>query len=285
MSLKVIFSYIVWDMDPRIFPSIDFLRWYGLLWALGVLSAFQVMQFIYRKENKNVEEVDTLALYLVLGAVLGARLGHIFFYDAIYYWSHPLELLPFRFSPEFEYTGITGLASHGGVLGAILALYFYNRKYKKNFIWLIDRIMIVGVLLGSFIRFGNLMNSEMIGIETSVSWAFVFTQKDFIPRHPAQLYEALSYLFIFTLLFVLWKSNKLKEKNGFLIGLGLILIFSFRFGIEFLKIDQVPFEEFLPLNMGQLLSIPLILTGIVFMMLSLKGKFKQVWSTSNEHIL
>ena len=133
---------------------------------------------------------------------------------------------------------------------------------------MLDRLIIAGALLGSFIRFGNLMNSEMIGIETNVNWAFIFTKIDLLPRHPAQLYESICYLLTFFILFAVWRTQRFNETKGFLFGLGIVLIFTQRFFIEFLKIDQVPFEQNLPLNMGQLLSLPFILIGIAFLILS-----------------
>ncbi|UZR99219.1 prolipoprotein diacylglyceryl transferase [Chondrinema litorale] len=269
-------SYIIWNVDPRIFPSIDILRWYGLMWSLGMFAAFKVMTYIYRKEQQYVKETDQLLVYLAIGAILGARLGHIFFYDFSYYWQHPIELLPFRFSPEFEFTGISGLASHGGIIGAFLALLLFTHKYKRSYLWLLDRLIIAGALLGCFIRFGNLMNSEIIGIETNVKWAFIFTKIDMLPRHPAQLYESIFYLFTFILLFTVWYSRKFYKNNGFLFGLGILLIFAQRFFIEFFKVDQVPFEKYLPLNMGQLLSVPFILIGLASLILSIRLSKKNV---------
>src|SRR5690606_13588773 len=131
--------------------------------------------------------------------------GHILFYDPIFYLDNPMELLPFRIEPTFEFTGILGLASHGGVLGALFALFLYSKKHKKNYLWSLDRLTIAGSLLGAFIRLGNLMNSEIIGIPAQVPWAFVFIRVDQVPRHPAQLYEAVCYLIIFSILYLLWR--------------------------------------------------------------------------------
>ena len=190
-------TYIVWDIDPRIFPSFDMLRWYGLLWALGLVLGYQVMSRIYKKEGRTIEQLDRLAVYVIIGAIVGARLGHVLFYDFEYYSQHPIEVLPIKLEPHFQFTGLTGLASHGGVFGVLLALYFYTRKYKEDYVWLLDRLMISGAVLGGCIRLGNLMNSEIIGIMTNVPWAFIFKSVDDFPRHPAQLYEALFYFMIF----------------------------------------------------------------------------------------
>ena len=262
-------SYIIWDIDPGIF-GLTYLRWYGLSWAMGMLLAYQVMLKMYKREGHSQTDLDKLTMYVVLGVVIGARLGHILFYDPIYYLHHPIEILPFRLEPTFEYTGLTGLASHGGVLGALLALYLYCKKHKKDFLWTLDRLTIAGSLLGGFIRLGNLMNSEIVGIPTQVPWAFVFMRIDQVPRHPAQLYEAVFYLTIFLILILLWKSGKVQSQKGFLFGLGFSFIFAQRFLMEFLKENQVAFEENLQLNMGQILSLPLIMIGILIMVWSFK---------------
>lgn len=263
-------SYIIWDIDPRIFPGLEFLRWYGFCWAIGMILGYQVMRKIYKHENLSQSDVDKLTAYVVLGAILGARFGHILFYDPVYYLNNPIEILPIRIEPTFQFTGLTGLASHGGVLGALFALYLYSKKYKKDYLWTLDRLTIAGSLLGGFIRLGNLMNSEIIGIPAQVPWAFVFTRIDQVPRHPAQLYEALFYLAIFSILFLLWKSGKVRNSKGFLFGLGLSLIFAQRFLMELFKENQVAFEENLLLNMGQILSLPLIIIGILIMAWSYK---------------
>lgn len=263
-------SYIIWEIAPEIFNGLEFFRWYGVCWLLGLLAGYQILYSIYKSENIPPSELDNLTTYVVLGAILGARLGHILFYDPIYYWKNPIEILPFRIEPGFEFTGLAGLASHGGILGALFALYLYDRKYRKGYLWLLDRITIAGAALGGFIRLGNLMNSEIIGIPSSLPWAFIFARIDQTPRHPAQLYEAIFYLGISIALYFLWKSKKFHECNGIICGLGITLIFAQRFLIEFLKENQVPFESNMALNMGQTLSIPLIIGGVALMILSLK---------------
>jgi len=266
-------SYIIWDVDPRIFPELEFLRWYGVCWMLGVLLGYRIIFNIYRSEGIPTIELDKLATYAMLGGIIGARLGHILFYDPVYYLHNPIEILPIKIKPTFQFTGLAGLASHGGVLGALIALCFYNRKFKKDYLWLLDRLMIAGAALGGFIRIGNLMNSEMIGTPSELPWAFIFTRVDPIPRHPSQLYEAIFYFTASLSLYLVWKSRMFHQKNGVLFGLGIILIFAQRFVIEFLKENQVPFEEGLTLNMGQALSIPLVLAGVWIMIRSLKRSF------------
>jgi prolipoprotein diacylglyceryl transferase len=264
-------SYIVWDISPEIFEGLTFFRWYGVCWLLGMLLAYRILLHVYRTEDIPLLELDNLTIYLVFGVILGARFGHILFYDTIYYWNNPIEILPFRIKPSFEFTGLVGLASHGGFLGALIALYFYNRKFKKGYLWLLDRITIAGAALGGFIRLGNLMNSEIIGIPSNLPWAFIFTRVDQNPRHPAQLYEALFYLGFSIALYFIWKSKKFYDRNGFISALGITLVFVQRFLIEFLKENQVSFEDDLALNMGQTLSIPVVLAGIALMIWSLKN--------------
>lgn len=266
-------SYIIWDIDPRIFAGLEFLRWYGLFWVIGMTLGYLVMLKIYKHEGLSLHGLDKLTTYIVLGAIIGARFGHILFYDPAYYLNNPIEVLPIRIEPTFQFTGLAGLASHGGVLGALLALYLYSKKYQKDFLSTLDRLTIAGSLLGGFIRLGNLMNSEIIGIPTQVPWAFVFVRIDQIPRHPTQLYEALFYLAIASTLFLLWKSERVYNHNGFLFGLGFSLIFTQRFLVEFLKENQVAFEENLRLNMGQTLSLPLILIGILIMVWRFKRPY------------
>jgi phosphatidylglycerol:prolipoprotein diacylglycerol transferase len=263
-------AYIHWDINPEIFEGIVFFRWYGVGWLLGMLLGYKIMLKVYKAEGIPPFELDKLTTYVVLGTILGARFGHIIFYDPIYYWNNPIEILPFKINPTFEFTGLAGLASHGGILGALLALYLYNRKSEKSYLWLLDRMTIAGAAFGGPIRLGNLMNSEIIGTPSNLPWAFIFTRVDQIPRHPAQLYEAIFYLGISIALYFIWKSKKFYERNGFICGLGITLIFAQRFLMEFLKENQVSFEDNLLLNMGQTLSIPLILCGMALMIWSLR---------------
>ena len=264
-------TQITWDVSPEVFDGFAFLRWYGLCWVVGMLLAYKIMLNIYKSEDTSVHELDNLTMYLVLGILIGARLGHIIFYDPIHYWNNPIEILPFKINPTFEFTGLAGLASHGGILGALFALYLFTRKFKKNYLRLLDRVAIAGAALGCFIRLGNLMNSEIIGIPSNLPWAFVFTRIDLVPRHPAQLYEAIFYLGITVMLYLVWRSKKFNERYGFISGLGIASIFTQRFLIEFLKENQVSFEQNLILNMGQVLSIPLVLAGIGLMIWSWKS--------------
>ncbi|WP_411971483.1 prolipoprotein diacylglyceryl transferase [Sphingobacterium sp. Lzh-3] len=255
MVNNLILTYINWNIDSDIFviPIIEHpIRWYGLFWLLGIVLCYKVLGSLFKKEGRSTEFLDQLTIYIVLGTVIGARLGHVLFYDPSYYLDHPLKIMAI-------WEG--GLASHGGGIGILIAIYLFAKKQGLPFLWVADRIALVVPLAGACIRLGNLMNSEMIGTASNLPWAFVFSRIDTIPRHPAQLYEALFCLLLFVLLYRLWKDKKLRRNNGNYFALLLVLLFSFRFLDEFLKINQEHFEDSLFINMGQLLSIPFIIIG------------------------
>ena len=262
MQSLSLLAYVIWHPEPRVFPFFEIPRWYGVLFATGIFLSYQIMAYIYEKEERSLKELDTLAAYILVAAIIGMRLGHILFYEPLYYLQHPIEILPVQLEPEFHFAGLAGLASHGGVIGILISIYLYSKKKEVPYLWILDRIAIVGALAGCFIRLGNLMNSEIIGIPASVPWAFIFTRVDEIPRHPAQLYEAIYCLLLFFFLFYLWKTKRQKMPEGMFTGLFLIILFSLRFLDEFFKIDQVAFENTLPINMGQILSVPFIILGI-----------------------
>ena len=267
-------SYIVWNPDPLIF-DLDFygLRWYSLLFALGFVFSYLILRGYFKKAGLQEEMLEKLTVYVVLATIIGARLGHCLFYDWDYYSDHIAEIfLPVRFEPEFHFTGFQGLASHGGIFGIVVAVILYSRKYKINSLWIFDRLSLVGALAGACIRFGNLMNSEIVGKPADVPWAFVFVQVDSVPRHPGQLYEALSYLLIFVILYFLTKKSS--REPGFIFGVFFVLLFTARFFIEFFKADQSDFEAGMILNMGQLLSIPFIIFGLIMIYLK-RGKAQE----------
>lgn len=366
-------SYIIWNGSPEIFSidSLGFgLRWYGLLFALGFLISQQVLYYIYGQEGKPEKDVDTLTIYMVVATILGARLGHVIFYQPEMFVEAPLSiLLPFEFSP-FKVTGFTGLASHGGAIGILFALWLYSRKKKpgQNYIQVLDRIVIVVALTGALIRLGNFFNSEIVGLPSNnpLSVVFVnrvtegiknskgnnnpteaikvekdkslpegangrvpiniyvifkkgisqneaasFLERDVkhylsyydefidepgmnpltykmdvdsngnmaakvstfgIARHPAQLYESISCVILFIILFLMWKKDKANLPPGRIFGVFMIVLWSLRFAYEFLKENQVSFEDKLPLNMGQILSIPLIIVGIVILIWSYRNQ-------------
>jgi phosphatidylglycerol:prolipoprotein diacylglycerol transferase len=260
---------IPWDVNPEIFRIGPVaIRWYGLLFASSFLFGYIIMNRIFKNENLPQSVLDRLTVYMAIGTVVGARLGHVLFYEPQYYLSHPLEILKI-------YKG--GLASHGAAIGILIAIWIFARQQKKDYTWVIDRIAIVVALSGFFIRMGNLMNSEIYGVETTLPWGFVFLQKgETVPKHPTQIYEALVYLGIFILLYRIYWKNKGEHIQGLLISLTLILIFTARFFIEFLKEDQVAFESGMKLNMGQLLSIPFVIAGFVWLYFCLKQKKRAV---------
>ncbi|MCH2215832.1 MAG: prolipoprotein diacylglyceryl transferase [Flavobacteriales bacterium] len=252
---------IHWDIDPTAFtiPFIDWpVRWYGILFVLGLIVSEYVLFYIFEQEGKTKKNVEDLAVYVVIGTIVGARLGHVFFYDAMDYLRNPLDILK-------VWEG--GLASHGGAIGILTAIYLYCRKYKFEFLWIMDRLVIVVCFTGACIRTGNLMNSEILGTITDLPWGFVFENAypEFLaqdPRHPAQLYEAVYCIFLMGLTYWLWKEKRTQLQNGFIFGIFMVVLFTLRFLDEFLKINQEAFENDLPLNMGQLLSIPFVIAGL-----------------------
>ena len=371
-AFMALLSFIIWNGSPEIFTIGSFeLRWYGLLFALGFLISQQVLYYIYRQEGKPEADVDTLTIYMVVATIVGARLGHVIFYQPEIIWEEPLSIfLPFQFDP-FRFTGLQGLASHGGAIGILTAIWLYSRKKKpgQNFFQVVDRIVILVALTGALIRLGNFYNSEIIGLPTDAAVGVVFanplpqtleehydprgivkeiefrkleaavpdslpgrvplaayvffekgvkeqeartmveytindllsnrlyeffdegsrpldyqmtTQQDGslaarintigIARHPAQLYESISCVFLFILLFWIWRRYKENLPTGRLFGIFLIVCFGLRFVYEFLKENQVAFEEGLPLNMGQILSIPLVIAGVFVLVNSYRRK-------------
>ena len=222
------------------------------------------MKWVYREEGKDENELENLFIYIVVGIVVGARLGHCIFYDPVYYLANPMKIIA-------VWEG--GLASHGGGAGVILALWLYARKYKLDFLWLIDRIAIPTALFGFFVRMGNLMNSEILGKPTEVPWAIIFSRVDSLPRHPAQLYESFSYMIIFLFLtYIYLKRKNLVDKKGFLFGVFLTLIFSVRFGVEFIKEKQAAYAHSINLTTGQELSIPFLIIGVALIIWSVRKK-------------
>lgn len=256
---------MIWDISPEIFASGPIVvRWYGVLFALAFLLGFQIEKKIFEFEGVDQKFLEQLLVYMVVGTTVGARLGHCLIYEPEIYLANPLRMLKI-------WEG--GLASHGGILGNIIALYLFVKKYKvPSYLWLLDRIAIPGALAACFIRLGNLFNSEIIGHPTKVPWAVTFTRVDNLPRHPTQVYEAICYFFVFGILLFCYRNIKLRTAPGFLTGVLFVLIFVARFIIEFFKEVQVDFERGLPLDLGQLLSIPLIIAGVVLIKMSFRNK-------------
>jgi phosphatidylglycerol---prolipoprotein diacylglyceryl transferase len=246
-------SYISWNVDPEIINLFGIsLRYYGILFVGGIILCINILYWIYKKENISLDKLEKLSIFGLIGIFAGARLGHCLFYEPSYYLSHPLEMiLPIQPATNggYKFSGYQGLASHGGTLGLIIALMIYSLRTKESIIKTIDIIAIVAPLEACLIRLANLMNSEIIGIPTDVPWAFIFAREDNLPRHPAQLYEAIAYLLIFILILYLYITKRGKLQNGFFFGLVITLIFTARFFIEFLKEKQVLFEEQMKLDM------------------------------------
>ena len=267
------FLQIVWEPASdgiRLFRDFK-IHYYSLMWMIAFIFGLQIMKKIYKNEGESESKMDSLFMHSVLGIMIGARLGHVIFYQSELFREDFFSVfLPFKFSGGFEFTGFRGLASHGAAIGMIISMYIYNKKIlKKSVLWILDRVVIPCALGAIFIRIGNFFNSEMIGKPASedLPWAIIFKDMDSIPRHPGQLYEAFGYIFVFLILFLLyWKTNK-RQQEGFLFGLFLLLLMAVRVFVEQFKIAQVDGREdwILGLNTGQVLSIPFILIGLYFM--------------------
>lgn len=374
-------SYLIWNGSPEIFSIGYFtLRWYGLLFALGFLVSQQILYYMYRQEGKPEKDVDTLTIYMIVATIIGARMGHVIFYQPELFWENPLSIiLPFEFSP-FRFTGFQGLASHGGAFGILFALWLYSRKKKpgQNYLQVLDRIVILVCITGCFIRLGNFFNSEILGKPSNNPLSVVFINRvteaiernqatspvssfeikrapieegpngrvplnlfllfkpetsemaaanyinndlkyfliqlsgsadqpvvdqpitsqmvyqitetsdktlgarvriNAIARHPAQLYESISCFLLFAALLWYWSKHKINLPEGRIFGIFMIVLWGLRFAYEFLKENQESFENNLPLNMGQILSIPLVLVGVYILIRSFSVK-----QESSEHV-
>lgn len=374
-------SYLIWNGSPEIFSLGPFtLRWYGLLFALGFLVSQQILYYMHRQEGKPEKDVDTLTIYMIIATIIGARMGHVIFYQPELFWQNPLSIiLPFEFSP-FRFTGFQGLASHGGAFGILFALWLYSRKKKpgQNYLQVLDRIVILVCITGSFIRLGNFFNSEILGKPSNNPLSIVFFNRvsealhkessevafykvkkaeaademvegrvpldliisfksgvdrvavdnfiagqlrtylmqlsdyvdqpmtgriDYqvteasdktlgarvriigIARHPAQLYESISCLLLFLFLFWYWSRYKINLPEGRIFGIFMIVLWGLRFVYEFLKINQESFEDKLPINMGQILSIPLVLVGVYILIRSYSDSAKsKIETPENEAV-
>lgn len=265
-------NYIVWDPNIIAFHVGHFgVRWYSICWLIGLVLAFFIVKRLYKEQKIKDEYFDPLFIYCFVGILVGCRLGHCLFYQPDYFlssWDHVVEMvLPIHHMADgsWKYVGYEGLASHGGTLGLMIALYFYYRKTHVNLWVVLDDIAIATPTTACFIRLGNLMNSEIIGKVTDVPWAFIFEQVDQYPRHPGQLYEAIAYAIFFFVGWYIYRKKPQKVGTGFFFGLCLFLIFAARFFIEFTKDIQEPFEAGMALNMGQILSIPFVILGLACM--------------------
>jgi phosphatidylglycerol---prolipoprotein diacylglyceryl transferase len=293
--------HFIWNPSEGIDLGFFVIRYYSLMFVIAFGLGWYIMKKIFERENEPVEKLDSLFIWTVLSTLLGARLGHVLFYDWEYYRNHLSEiLLPFRFEPSFEFTGFQGLASHGAAIAIILSMYFFSKKVmQKPLLWVLDRVVIPVASGAVFVRIGNFFNSEIVGNTTSHQFgvrfvrdqfsardAVTFTQKSSVKeayhalctdpnyssllaqvptKHPAQLYEAVCYVFVFVILYVLYWKTTVRERQGFLFGLFLILLWSVRFMVEYVKESQGGFEAYLgQFSTGQWLSIPFILIGLYF---------------------
>lgn len=257
-----------WNVNPEIFPDFLPVRWYGVLFAVSFLLGYEVFKRLLKHDGAPEKWVDSALIYVMVGTILGARLGHVFFYDWGYYQNHLIEI-------PMIWKG--GLASHGASLGIIAALVIMSKKVTKtSVLYLLDRVVVTVALAAGFIRLGNLMNSEIIGKPTGTDWGVVFERVDELARHPTQIYEAICYFAIFFLLRFLFYKKGGDKKHGLLFGVFLTALFSVRIVVEFFKENQVQFEENMALNMGQWLSIPLVLAGLFFIYKSLSDSKKSI---------
>ncbi len=275
----MLLNFVHWNVDPVMFHIGSFgLRYYSLGFLFAFLFGYIILNWMYKREQVESKYLDSLVMWMFLAVLVGARLGHCLFYEPDYFCTseHWLEIfLPFNMKTG-QYTGYQGLASHGAAVAVIAMVWLYCRKYHMNAWWVFDRLVIVVALGGAFVRLGNLFNSEIYGVETSLPWGFVFERNgETVPKHPTQLYESLSYFLIF--LCCLWAYIKKDGKlhNGRLFGYWLVALFGVRILIEFIKEEQVDFEKGMSLDMGQWLSIPLVLMGVVLVVLSYKGVLKE----------
>ncbi len=278
-----ILSYILWNPSLEVFSIGSYsMRWYSLMWLIGLALAYLMVRWLYQKQNIPNEKFEPLFIYCFLGILVGARLGHCIFYQPDYFltsWKGVVEMfLPIKIDTTggWHMTGYQGLASHGGTLGLIITLLLYVRRFKVPVWTVLDNIAIATGITACCIRIGNLMNSEIVGkiTDESLPWAFYFVQNDgpqnVVLRHPGQLYEAIAYALLFVLMFWLYKKMPQRVGTGFYFGLCLAYIFTFRFFIEYFKEVQEAFEQGLPFDMGQILSIPFIIIGVWCMVKGLK---------------
>jgi prolipoprotein diacylglyceryl transferase len=292
---------IIWNPSEGIDLGFFVIRYYSLMFVIAFGLGWYIMKNIFEREGESIEKLDSLFIWTVLSTLIGARLGHVLFYDWEYFRNHLLEIfLPFRFSPQFEFTGYQGLASHGAAISIIIAMCFYSKNVlKRPQLWILDRVVIPVASGAIFVRLGNFFNSEIVGKETTSSFGIRFIRDKFSPndainatqianpndayraiatdpkfaalleqvpaKHPAQLYEAFCYIFVFAILFFLYWKTDARKKSGFLFGLFLVLLFSVRIVVESVKESQGGFENDLGLlSTGQWLSIPFILIGLYF---------------------
>ncbi|MBD3790321.1 MAG: prolipoprotein diacylglyceryl transferase [Campylobacterales bacterium] len=260
-------QHLIWNIDPNIFTlgSLQ-LRWYGLLFVGSFFIGLMIAKWMFKHEGKDDTLLDTILIYIMIGAVVGARLGHCLLYEPDFYLSHPMEIFK-------VWKG--GLASHGGLLGVVIALYIFSKRYNYSLMWLISRTTIPAMLSAAFIRIGNFFNSEILGLPSDKPWAIIFARVDLIPRHPVQLYEAFTYFLIFLLLLEIYKRVSADFATRILPGILLITVFTARFFLEYTKTRQEDYATALPFTTGQMLSIPYVIAGIIWIIWALRSSGKK----------
>jgi len=258
--------FVTWNFNPVMVAIGSFeIRWYGLMWALAFGAGLWLFDRFIKREGLSPKLLDSIFWFGALATIIGARLGHCFFYEPKYYLARPWEVFYIRDG---------GLASHGAAIGLLLGLWLFSRRNKIPYLWSLDRIMVPVTVGGAMVRLGNLFNSEIYGTPTDLPWGFIFVRAgETVPKHPTQIYEALCYLTGFIiLLWLYYKRDMGRRHPGFLFGVGLIVVFLSRFIIETIKNPQETFEQGMALNMGQLLSLPFIVAGIILIVYSLRHK-------------
>jgi prolipoprotein diacylglyceryl transferase len=259
-------EHFIWNVNPILLELGPLqLRWYGLLFVGSFFLGLMILTKIYKREGKDPDVLDSLLIYIMVGAVLGSRLVHCFFYEPEFYLSHPIEILK-------VWKG--GLASHGGLAGVLIALYVFAKRYHTPYMWLLARVTIPGALTAAFVRFGNLFNSEILGLPSDAPWAIIFQRVDMVPRHPVQLYEAFSYLIVFLLLVAIYRKVTPAFATKILPGVFLSTLFTIRFFLEYTKTRQAAYSTDLPFTTGQMLSIPYILLGILWIVWAFRSSSK-----------
>lgn len=264
--MNQLLTFIHWNASPEIFELGPLsVRWYGVFFASGFLLGYYMVERMFKFENLNQKWLESLFVYMIIATIVGARLGHVIFYGWDYYSQHPLEIIKVWHG---------GLASHGGTIGIFIALIIWSRKVsKRSVLWILDRVVVPTALVAALIRTGNLMNSEIYGVQTDLPWGFIFGRNgETVPKHPTQIYEALAYLLTFAVCMYLYWKTGLRKREGFIVGLFFVMVFLSRFLIEFIKEDQEPFEATMTLNMGQWLSIPFVLGGLYLAFRALNRK-------------
>ena len=270
MMNSLLLLFVRWDVHPTLFTfgPVE-IRYYGLMWALALGISAYIFSNLIKREGYSDKMFDSIFWYGVLSTIIGARLGHCLFYDPGYYLTHPVEIL---------YIHQGGLASHGAAVGLLVGLWLFSRKNKMPYMWSLDRIAIAVCIAGALVRIVNLMNSEIYGEATSLPWGFVFVRAgETVPMHPTQIYEALAYLILFVVLcWMYYRKDVARKRPGVMFGIFLIALFGFRFFVEFIKNPQEEFERGMLLDMGQWLSVPFVILGVVILYRAFKRPAKEL---------